>query len=322
MSLILDALNKADGERNTNDLPSLNSNHDFRGLHHVSNSTKRMIYILSGFVFLLSCFVLYLILTRAPQDAQASKLPPHTASSALASAPQPAEKSAAASVSETQSRTISTAPAAVKEAQSGSNNAPVAAPKSQQKQALTVSQTENDAAKRREKLIAEQYQQAQREEEQERTTRASAAVKTPKSMAQNNPAAAPITEDVSAIYQNLDQEQSQESSQTLARKAVQAPAKQAQAAPAATSNTLAQFPTLKFINDLPYAQQNAIPSIMYSSHNFSSSPASVTLNNTTRRKGEAAAENVIIEEIVADGIVLRHNDTRFKMYALSSWINM
>lgn len=63
MSLILDALNKADGERNPDETPSLNSNHDVSIEESTPLLNTKIIYGLIGFLIFLVLVVIILMLS-------------------------------------------------------------------------------------------------------------------------------------------------------------------------------------------------------------------------------------------------------------------
>lgn len=77
------------------------------------------------------------------------------------------------------------------------------------------------------------------------------------------------------------------------------------------------------IRDLPWSLQQKIPSISYSRHSYNESGQSiVVINGEQRRAGQQLANNLKLEEILADGVVLSFEGRRFKLPALSSWVNM
>ncbi len=266
MSLILDALNKADDERQRDDAPSLASRHSPSPAAKGSLAGGKLIYVLSLVVLLLILSVVYLLISRSANDDETP-----SAHRALRAAPEVARPSPAA-----------TSP-----------------PKAQ---ATTPEMTgkKNQARKYdeiKERLIAAQYQQAQQGE------------RPPTSQQQDSRQTA-NSDQVAAIYQQRPQ--------TSAR-----PDKRVAASPPAMQKAMLEnFPTLSFIGDLPYSAQKKIPTIMYSAHNYQAQNATVTLNNVVRRKGQQIAADLYLEDILEDGIVIRHGSRRIKMHALNSWVNM
>jgi general secretion pathway protein B len=93
--------------------------------------------------------------------------------------------------------------------------------------------------------------------------------------------------------------------------------------PEVKSHRLDEFPNLPFFNDLPWNQKQQIPTISYSRHNYlPNAVSSVVINGATRGVGNLAPGEFIIEDIVADGVVLRYQNQVFKLPALSGWVNM
>lgn len=77
------------------------------------------------------------------------------------------------------------------------------------------------------------------------------------------------------------------------------------------------------IGSLPWGLRKEIPSINYSGHNFLASGASsVVINGVARRATDSLAQGLVLEEIYIDGVIVRYQQTPFKLRALSSWINM
>ncbi len=79
-----------------------------------------------------------------------------------------------------------------------------------------------------------------------------------------------------------------------------------------------------FISDLRQSQKDQIPSIFYSRHNWSSSPAerSVVLNGEQRREGQQVKPGLRLVEILETSIVLDFNGTEFQLRSLNSWVNL
>ncbi len=271
MSLILDALNKADNERNHGDTPSLQSKHD--GQVSDSHRHAKILYGLVTALCILAVLVLYLLLRSDDTPKQAApQLPTHSETS-------PRQNTASSEPS----------------------------PRYQQMKQET---------------IAKQYAKAPSEPDNSTTT----VNEPPQAATSKNIKASPkeavkthtlttkdlaSVEKIAAIY-----EQSK-----LPEKVKPTPTPAPKAKPKAP--TLADFPLLAYIGDVPYSQQKLIPTIMYSDHQYSPGGASsVTLNKSTYSKGQQIGSQLFLEEIVEDGIVVRHRTLRFKMMAFNSWINM
>lgn len=75
--------------------------------------------------------------------------------------------------------------------------------------------------------------------------------------------------------------------------------------------------------DLSWRTRQRVPSIDYELHMFSEKPGGslVKINGQTRRIGEPVAPGVTLLNIQEQGIVLEHNGNTFRLDALSSWIN-
>lgn len=85
----------------------------------------------------------------------------------------------------------------------------------------------------------------------------------------------------------------------------------------------AQPPAMAQIRDLPWSLQQKIPSISYSSHHYDETGRSyVVINGEQKSAGQQLGNSLQLEEILADGVVLSFEGRRFKLPALSSWVNM
>ena len=79
-----------------------------------------------------------------------------------------------------------------------------------------------------------------------------------------------------------------------------------------------------FIQDLSQQRKNAIPTLMYSIHNYSAKPgqSSVMINGKSLRAGANVGKGVKLEEILPESIVLSHQGQQFRLRALNSWVNL
>lgn len=84
-------------------------------------------------------------------------------------------------------------------------------------------------------------------------------------------------------------------------------------------NTMAAFEAVPFLHELPTSKQNTIPTLMYAQHSFAKQ--SVTINKKTFTVGDAVARDLRIERVLADGVLLNFKGEQFKLAALSSWVN-
>lgn len=103
--------------------------------------------------------------------------------------------------------------------------------------------------------------------------------------------------------------------------------------PADASKPQAQAPTtikpepalaaMEQIRDLPWSLQQKIPSISYSRHHYDETGRSyVVINGERKHAGQQLEPSLQLEEILNDGVVLSFEGRRFKLPALSSWVNM
>lgn len=82
-------------------------------------------------------------------------------------------------------------------------------------------------------------------------------------------------------------------------------------------------PAVPGIRDLPWSLQKDIPSLNYQAHNYEEgNNSSVTINQRQRRAGDEVARGVRIERIESDGLVLTYEGKTFKLKAMNSWVNM
>ncbi|MFL0799969.1 MAG: general secretion pathway protein GspB [Agarilytica sp.] len=268
MSLILDALNKADNERNTDDTPSLSSDHDGQVERRAPELNPKVIYGLIAALILLVCVVIALMLggkgnstanpasvdTAIPTNNMEDSQSPSSLQANVPTQPQPNQQT-------------STDPA-----------------------------EPNRYSEMKEKLIAKQYDEAAKTASEEPKSTATIADKK-----------------VASIYQKSAE------TTTKAKQKKKAPPKPT---PAPKLPSLADYPSLDFIGDMPYAKQKAIPTLMYNDHSYSKDNATVILNKITRRQGQQISDQLFLEAIVEDGIVLKYQGLRFKIGAYNSWINM
>jgi general secretion pathway protein B len=89
------------------------------------------------------------------------------------------------------------------------------------------------------------------------------------------------------------------------------------------SDSIAALTDLPYVQDLSWATQQNLPSIIYADHRYQENPAgrSVLINGNTYRKGGQIEQGLVLEDIFRDGIVLQFQGQRFKLQALNSWVN-
>lgn len=77
-------------------------------------------------------------------------------------------------------------------------------------------------------------------------------------------------------------------------------------------------------NELPWNTKQQIPTISYQRHNFLAGGVStVVINGQTLGVGNiATSSQLVVQEIFEDGVVLKRGNVIFKLRALNGWINM
>lgn len=80
--------------------------------------------------------------------------------------------------------------------------------------------------------------------------------------------------------------------------------------------------TISF-DQLSFNQKQLFPSISYSQHNYlGNSASSVVINGQLMRSGSRVNQDLVIVEIVEDGIIFNYYNRRVSFKALNGWINM
>lgn len=89
------------------------------------------------------------------------------------------------------------------------------------------------------------------------------------------------------------------------------------------ARTFANSPVQDF-NDLPWNTKQKMPTISYQRHDYlPGGISSVVINGQTLGMGNIVATGqFVVQDILVDGVVLKHGDRVFKLRALNGWINM
>ncbi len=86
---------------------------------------------------------------------------------------------------------------------------------------------------------------------------------------------------------------------------------------------LADFPQFGDIRSLPWEVQEAIPTLTYTEHNFQpNNQGHIVINGSRLKRGGRLTQEIMVDNILEDGVILRYKAHGFKLQALSSWINM
>jgi hypothetical protein len=285
MSLILDALNKADRERQDSESPpGLQSNHNFlSGNEKMAGWKKTVVFAVAGLILLAAAAAYYLGKQSGVQDA--------IISSPAAEMPKP--------------QPVAAEPAKVETVANNTESKPKAT-------VAAAAQTAETRALLQKRRIEEQYKKAQAANTQ--TTAATAPSET-----ENAP------DKISALYQpetkpvETRPEPIQTGRESTARVAQAEGNAAAESSPAPAGNA----PSLGNVRDLPWSIQEKIPTLMYTEHSYTGTPNDfVTINGERRKVGQKVANILTIDSILADGVILKYESYQFKMPALNSWVNM
>nr|WP_324257604.1 general secretion pathway protein GspB [Cellvibrio fontiphilus] len=89
------------------------------------------------------------------------------------------------------------------------------------------------------------------------------------------------------------------------------------------ARTFANSPAQDF-NELPWNTKQKMPTISYQRHDYlAGGISSVVINGQTLGVGNIVATGqFVVQDILVDGVVLKHGDRVFKLRALNGWINM
>ena len=289
MSLILDALNRAEHERkNQNAVPDLNTLHRPQLLHLETGGQRKFWWLVGGLLVLAAIIVVLVILLRQKTVTSPVSLAPATILEPSSVAPQDPVVEAvptpavSAPVVEPTSR--------VQSASVPSGAATVTTPAMEPK---TATQTAASDVNINELYAAEEAD-----------------------------ASAPIDTGVNELY-------AAEAATAAASEPIVDPFNQAanstatvqEQAPPRTFDSIKNIPDF---NALPWNMRQKIPTISYARHNYlAGGVSSVVINNQTTGVGNIiGAGQFIVQEIFVDGVVLKHGNAVFKLRALTGWINM
>jgi len=271
MSLILDALNRAEHERkNQNAVPDLNTLHRPQEFN-AAPSSRRTLWWVVGVVLVLIAIIIALVvlLRREPVEQITKTVPAQQSPSARSPTPVIVQPPSAKS---TPTSTAAAIPA-VETAQVAAPNADV-----------------------------------------------------------NNLYAAQDTEPVVATDAGVNELYAAEAATTAASETIVDPFNPSGDAAVATASIQEPAPPRTFdsiknipdFNALPWNMRQQIPTISYARHNYlANGVSSVVINNQTSGVGNIIGTGqFIVQDILVDGVVLKHGNAVFKLRALNGWINM
>lgn len=291
MSLILDALNKADREnRKPESSPSLETEHA-QPIELPAKSSNLPWYFLVLLICMLSGAAIFFVINKSNFFGNRSQTIPTTPTHSI------------------QVKNIS--PPVVSNSSQATNNTLNNVAPSQTK---AISQTPNKAEELRQKFIQAQYAQQQTTN---KNLTGQSATQLPKAQ-----------KEITGLYQQPTATAQKDISKAITPIATQKP--KPQAPKKHTENTAKQVSTsdsqLGFyghvgsVRDLPFNAQNNVPTMMYTEHNYTRK--SVTINGKEYREKSSIAKGLVIEKVLEDGLILKYEQYTFKMRAYNNWINL
>lgn len=284
MSLILDALNRADNERKNQDaVPGLNTVHPAPVMvleDKPENKIRLYFAILISIIALVACVYWVIAKPAVTTPPVANRPVPITTPTA------PVSKEVASPVSTPVQATIEVA--ATNRAVNAEPNASVIAPK-----ATAVVEQLYSAPESKPGSTDPQVNQLYAAEE---------------------PVASESIEDPFAVQPALAAQPTHITDTTSGRLATEA----------VPARTFASITNVQDFNELPWNTKQQIPTISYQRHNYlAGGISSVVINGQTLGEGNIAnSSQLIVQEIFQDGVVLKRGDVIFKLRALNGWINM
>lgn len=285
MSLILDALNRADRERkSTRVTPDLNTIHE--AAHYPVNSPRRqqLIIVAALALALLLLWLVYPLLQNRLASAELPQVMSKQNITAQADI-RPRQRTEAAPRATSEVQKVPANSAAI------STVAPQKAP-----------QDSADAAE-----ISTLYTQEDAPQPRATTPVVAASQKAPESQ-------------INDLYKPVEESANIESVaipvQTVTPVRLGNSEKE-------TGKPLEAYHNVPDLSQLPTSIQQKIPSLRYTQHNYSAEGASsVVLNGRSHTARTSIAPELSLEQILPDGILLRYQDRQFKLRALNHWINM
>ena len=297
MSLILDALKKADEERhNYEATPSIDTNHNSEWHEPPKSNAAKYAAIASVVMIIAIAAVMWLNQSEQESSAQTG----------IATAKTPAEQTSQTPTTEP------TQPPKTSEPQVAKPE--MAQPEIMEEASQITTSTANNPVSTRPEATATQGEgkastPSAPNHIPDRSADIAALYDEPP---QPQTTAPQPTQSTQASHTQLPQSASQESND------LSSPPEEVVPAP----NSIASLALVKTIKQLPFSSQEAIPTLMYSGHHYKKNGGSyVVINGKTLREKSTITSGIRVETIFVDGILLRNTSHQFKMQALSSWLN-
>ena len=291
MSLILDALNRAESERkNQNAVPDLNTLHHPQAMHVESGGHRVLWLIISG-VVVVAAVVVSVILWLRPAPVVIPVAPPaSTTEAAVVTSPPIAQQAP---------NPVTVQPASAQSIAAAKTPAPSIGSEVQASKASTPISQPAVAANINQLYAAEEAAPSAAVDSGVNELYAAEAAIAAGSESIVDPFNAPVNTTQSINTAISVQE----------------------VAPPRTFDSIKNIPDF---NALPWNMRQQIPTISYARHNYlAGGVSSVVINNQTTGVGNIIGTGqFIVQEIFVDGVVLKHGNAVFKLRALTGWINM
>jgi general secretion pathway protein B len=320
MSLILEALNKADRERdNQPKVPDLQTVHG-RIVPPSANKRHWGVYAIIALLTLILFLLIALLVRQSMAPASRSETV-NTGPSASAPAALPAP----ASAPPVQTITPPELPIDIGDVhdiyQDANTTAPLPEYNSIYEETPAATPTRNK--KSRSRLLDELEAQAQALDEENNSESEEELL--PATVRKVTKAPVKATDSIQDAA-DLDEEKIKQLWEQTKKEVPDRPANQAKLQTQiqeAIKDTLSLYKQIPFLHELPENTQNAVPSINYVNHLYSEKAGgAVVINKKTLRAGQEITPGMVIERVASDGIVVQYRGLRFKLNALSSWANL
>lgn len=325
MSLILDALNKSEREKNNKPdaVPDLQTVHGALGAEQIPPA-PRLWWLIAGTVFVLVlviALVMWLVSERRGVEVSSTQAQMQDQKQAELAEEKAPENSAEEPPAQQVEPQISKAVNTIKKAEQ-QNLSEQQQPVSPDSRALETKQAKPEATpatvptspSSEISALYESAREASPASEQEEPLR----VVKPTTTSQN-------TVDEALAQRLWEQAQEDMAPKPLpsARDLRPEPSKASAAAQpeldAPFEDTLAAFADTPFLHELSPRIHDRVPTLDYAVHRFAD--GMVIINKKRYQEGDQVAQGVILERLLADGLILDFEGHQFKLGALSSWVN-
>lgn len=318
MSLILEALNKADRERDNQPVvPDLQTIHG-RIVPPAPPKRHWGVYVIIALLVLILFLLIALLVRQSKAPATPTSIPATAAASPVAPAPPAASTTLPTPPAQPDQTAVADSPNDVHDIYQDANTLPPLPEYNP-----NYEDTPAPAArtkKSRSRLLDELETQAQAldeanngQEEEEEILPASVRKAKPKVEQPEDPSVLD-EQRIKELWEQTKKEVPDRPSNSNARLETQIKE--------AIKDSLSLYKQIPFLHELPERVQNSVPSINYVNHLYSEKAGgAVIINKKTLKAGQEIAPGLLIDRVASDGIIVQYQGTRFKLNALSSWVN-